>query len=195
MGFAFAQSFALPRVLLCPPSPSFLLSLAAVFISSLVSFVPLNASFSIPPLVATQQNTYAASPTSESSFPCFVDANFASLLSSPFIESRVQSFAFDASSIFPHASVLWTFLFSKGCTKMQLHGVWTEDDTWTCVTTSKPGNALVVENTKIVFLVVGVVCRVWPRQRKEQPMERPHCLSWRRITQCTHRHTQCWEFT
>lgn len=114
--------YSVPCTASCSSLPSsfpqsFLLSLAAAFISSLVSFVPPNASFSIPPLIATQQNTSAASPTSESSFPRFVDANFASLLSSPFIESRVQSFAFDASSFLPPCiSVVDLFVF-KGMHK------------------------------------------------------------------------------
>lgn len=81
-------------------------------LSPLVSFVPPNTAFSILPLIATQQNGSAASPTSENlstfcgcklCFSFFVSFFFFFF----FLKVLVQSFAFDTSPFFSPTLVLY----------------------------------------------------------------------------------------
>lgn len=66
-----------------PSTPDFPLPAAFISSLSLVSFVPLNAAFSIKPRIATQQIASASTTSND----LFVDANFASHRALPFFES------------------------------------------------------------------------------------------------------------
>lgn len=99
LSLSLSLSLILLHLFSRPPPQTFLFQLP---LSPLISFVPLNTAFFILPLIATQQNDSAASPTSEN-LSTFCGRNFASLSSCLFfffLKVLVQSFAFDTSPFF-----------------------------------------------------------------------------------------------